>query len=99
MAGIMMLHGRDLVNSRSQLTECQLIILLVVALTTSVPMQQLYPATFIRNGRSCLCDRLVAAHHTNRVLHVAVEIAQAAKLVIRISILGRPVHHGLYVHR
>ena len=30
---------------------------------------------------------------------MAVEVAQAAKLVIRISILGRPVHHGFYVQR
>ena len=62
-------------------------------------MQQLDPASLIRNGSSCLCDGLVAAHHTNRVLHVAVEVAQAAQLVIRISILSRPVHHSLNVHR
>ena len=98
-ADIVMVHGRDLVNSRCQLAECQLIIFIIVALSASVPMKQLYPASFIRNGRSCLCDSLVAAHHTNRILHVAVEVAQAAKLVIRISILRRPVHHGFYVQR
>ena len=98
-ADIMMVHGRDLVNSRCQLAECQLIIFIIVAVSTCVPMQQLYPASFIRNGCSCLCNCLVAAHHTNRVLHVAVEIAQAAKLVIRISILRRPVHHGFYIQR
>ena len=96
-ADIVVVHGRYLVNSRRQLAECQLIIFIIVALTASVPMQQLYPTSFIRNGRSCLCDGLIAAHHTNRILHVAVEVAQAAKLVIRISILRRPVHHGFYV--
>ena len=101
MVVLVMVQSGDLIYSGGELTQCQLIIVVIRAALASLPspVHDINASSLIRHGRCRLCNSLVTSHHADCILHVTVKVAQATELVIRISIFSRPINHYLNVMR
>ena len=72
---LLAMRCRDLVDSRSQLTQSEL-----VFVCPRVPLQANATA-LVRDGRSRISNSLVTSHLTDSILHVPRKVAQAAELI------------------